>query len=128
MSPLILCIEDEESVSDVIRQSLNLAGYEVMTAACAEDAIAALHTHRPDLILLDLLLPDINGYSLLEYLKESGGPADIPILIVSGCVSPEAVELGFERGAVGYLRKPFRPHHLIQHVNRILGGQTSDCR
>lgn len=125
MPPLILSIEDEAYVTEVIEQTLSYAGYEVVSAATAEAAIGILQVKKPDLILLDLMLPDINGFSFFDLVLETGGPQHIPIMIVSGCVSEDAERLGFELGASDYLRKPFAPEELIERVNKVMRSVTS---
>lgn len=124
MPKLILCVEDEHLSAEAVRRALNYAGYEVQTAATAAAALAAMQVRRPDLVLLDLLLPDVNGYSFIDLLRDYEGLDQIPIIIVSGCASPEAQSLGRELGARSYLIKPFTAPELIECVNNVLGPKV----
>jgi DNA-binding response OmpR family regulator len=123
VSSLILNIEDEACVTDVIKQTLAFGGFEVVSAVDAEHAIEFMQDKTPDLILLDLMLPDIDGYSFLELVRVTSKTRNIPILIVSGCVSDEAESLGLKMGASDYLRKPFTPEDLLARVNRVLDSR-----
>jgi DNA-binding response OmpR family regulator len=84
-----------------------------------------MQSRRPDLILLDLLLPDVNGYSFIDLLRDYEGLDQIPIVIVSGCASPEAQSLGRELGARAYLIKPFTAPELIECVNGVLESKVN---
>ncbi len=123
MPKMILCVEDEHLSAEAVRRALNYAGYEVQIAATAAAALEAMQAKRPDLILLDLLLPDVNGYSFIDLLRDYEDLDRIPIVIVSGCASPEAQSLGRELGARAYLIKPFTAQELIECVNGVLGGK-----
>lgn len=128
MPKLILCVEDEHLSAEAVRRALMYVGYEVETAATAAAALERLQARRPDLILLDLLLPDVNGYSFIDLLRDHQDLDQIPIIIVSGCASPEAQSLGRELGARGYLIKPFTAPELIDCVKGVLeGGKPSLC-
>jgi two-component system, OmpR family, phosphate regulon response regulator PhoB len=126
MSSLILSIEDEACVTDVIEQTLTVGGFEVVSAIDAEHAIEFMQSKTPDLILLDLMLPDIAGYSFFELVRVTSKTRNIPIMIVSGCVSDEAEALGLKMGASDYLRKPFAPEDLLARVNRVLDSRQRD--
>ena len=125
MPKLILCVEDEHLSAEAVRRALNYAGYEVQTAATAGAALASMQSRRPDLILLDLLLPDVNGYSFIDLLRDYEGLDQIPIVIVSGCASPEAQSLGRELGARAYLIKPFTAPELIECVNGVFESKVN---
>ena len=120
---MILCVEDEHLSAEAVRRARNYAGYEVQIAATAAAALEAMQAKRPALILLDLLLPDVNGYSFIDLLRDYEDLDRIPIVIVSGCASPEAQSLGRELGARAYLIKPFTAQELIECVNGVLGGK-----
>lgn len=128
MSKLILCVEDEHLAAEAVRRALTFAGYEVQVAASAAAALERMQARRPDLILLDLLLPDVNGYSFIDLLRDHEDFERIPIVIVSGCASPEAQSLGRELGAVGYLIKPFTAQELIARVGEVLGTERTAKR
>ncbi len=124
MRKLILCVEDEHLAAEAVRRALGYAGYEVQVAPTAAAALEAMQQRRPDLVLLDLLLPDVNGYSFIDLLRDHGDLDRVPIVIVSGCASPEAQSLGRELGARAYLVKPFTAQELIGCVNCVLGAEA----
>lgn len=116
---MVLCIEDEANVADVIRASLSYGGFKVMTAETAAEGLQKAQVRRPDVILLDLILPDINGFSFFDLLEETQ-MSDIPIIIVSGCITGEAQALGRQLGACDYVTKPFEIKDLIARVKKVV--------
>lgn len=122
-SPVVLCIEDEAKIADVIRESLCFGGFTVLIASNAAEGLELAYSRAPDLILLDLILPDINGYSFFDLLRD-GDLSSIPVIIVSGCTSGEAQSLGLRLGAYDYITKPFVVADLIERVRRgVIAGQ-----
>jgi DNA-binding response OmpR family regulator len=121
MAQLILCIEDDPLAAQAIRRTLVSAGFEVQVAGTAAEALALLQARRPVLILLDLLLPDVNGYSFMDLLRDYEDLDKIPVMIVSGCASPEAQSLGRELGACAYMVKPFTAQELVDRVQDVIG-------
>ncbi|MBI2496640.1 MAG: response regulator [Opitutae bacterium] len=96
------------------------AGHEVTTAANGWEAISSVRSNRPDIILLDLMLPDLDGFGVCEILRRDPETATIPIIIVSAWTSDDSRNLGLELGALDYLTKPFLPQDLVARVNRLL--------
>lgn len=115
----ILVVEDDRDIAELISRSLATSGYEVTVASRARDAIDQARAHRPDLITLDIYLPDADGFEVLQQLKTDRDTASIPVVIVS--VMPDHRE-GLRLGAVDYLTKPIDPTRLVQSVNRVLHG------
>ncbi|MCM2275776.1 MAG: response regulator, partial [Candidatus Didemnitutus sp.] len=109
MPTRILAVDDEPEITDLIRYHLTRAGYEVDTAANGWEALAAIQRHRPDLMLLDLMLPDLDGFGVCEILRREAATATIPIVIISAWASPDSRNLGLELGALDYITKPFSP-------------------
>jgi DNA-binding response OmpR family regulator len=99
------------------------AGHEVITAANGWEAIHAVHASRPDIILLDLMLPDLDGFGVCEILRRDAETAAIPIIIVSAWASADSRKLGLELGALDYLTKPFSPAELVARVQRLLNAR-----
>ena len=89
-------------------------------AANGWEALHAIRTNRPDLVLLDLMLPDLDGFGVCEILRRDAKTATIPIVIVSAWASPDSRNLGLELGALDYITKPFSPAELVARVNRLL--------
>jgi len=124
MPELILVVDDESDVVDLVSLNLIEAGYEVMTASTGRAALEKVAVRRPDLILLDLMLPDIDGFGVCEILRSTEATATIPIVITSVWRSAGARRLGREFGAFDYLAKPFRADQLIDRVQRTLAAQA----
>ena len=120
MSAHILTVEDEPDLAELITGVLTRDGHDVAAAGTGWEALDKITKHRPDLILLDLMLPDLDGFGLCEILRRDPLTARIPIIIVSAWASPDSRELGDELGAVDYLTKPFSPRELRERVNRTL--------
>ena len=120
VTPLILSVDDEQDVTDLVRFHLVRAGCEVQTAATGRDAIDCVQLRRPNLILLDLMLPDIDGFGVCEILRRQPETATIPIVILTAWATPDARNLGLDLGALDYLTKPFSPKELVERVQRLL--------
>jgi DNA-binding response OmpR family regulator len=125
MPQLILVVDDEPAVVDLIGLHLTEAGYEVVTAATGRAALEITAVRRPDLILLDLMLPDIDGFSVCEILRGAEATAAIPIVITSAWRSAGSRRLGREMGVFDYLTKPFRTDELIDRVQRTLAERSA---
>lgn len=120
----ILAVDDEPELTDLMQYHLVRAGHEVATAANGWEAIHAIRANRPDIILLDLMLPDLDGFGVCEILRRDPQTATIPIVIVSAWSSPDSRNLGLELGALDYLTKPFSPQELVERVNRLVHARA----
>jgi DNA-binding response OmpR family regulator len=124
-SPKILAVDDEPEITDLMHYHLVRAGYAVTTAANGWEAIQSVKDDRPDIILLDLMLPDLDGFGVCEILRRDPLTATIPIIVVSAWSSPDSRNLGLELGALDYLTKPFSPSDLVARVNRLVHARAS---
>jgi DNA-binding response OmpR family regulator len=115
----ILSVDDERDVTELLRFHLTKAGYEVLTASSGREAIETIRCRRPDLVLLDLMLPDIDGFGVCEILRRNAATAAIPIIILSAWGTTDAHNVGMELGALDYVTKPFSPRDLVERVNRL---------
>jgi DNA-binding response OmpR family regulator len=120
----ILAVDDEPDLIDLMQYHLVRAGHEVTTATNGWEAIHSVRQNRPDIILLDLMLPDLDGFGVCEILRRDPLTATIPIVIVSAWSSPDSRHLGLELGALDYLTKPFSPHELVERVNRLVEARA----
>jgi two-component system alkaline phosphatase synthesis response regulator PhoP len=120
MSALILTVDDERDVTDLVSFHLNKAGYDVLTASSGREALEIIQHHRPDLIVLDLMLPDIDGFGVCEILRRQASTATIPVVILTAWATDDAQHLGLELGALDYLTKPFSPKALVERIRRLL--------
>lgn len=120
----ILAVDDEPELTDLMHFHLVRAGHEVVTAANGWEAIAAVKSKRPDIVLLDLMLPDLDGFGVCEILRRDPLTARIPIIIISAWASADSQNLGLELGALDYITKPFSPLDLVQRVNRLMDARA----
>jgi two-component system, OmpR family, alkaline phosphatase synthesis response regulator PhoP len=120
MQATILTVDDERDVLELIRFHLVKAGHRVLMAASGREALDVIRAQRPDLVLMDLMLPDIDGFGVCEILRRHPSTAAIPIVIVSAWGTPDSRNLGLELGALDYLTKPFSPKVLVEKVDRLL--------
>lgn len=120
----LLVVDDEPEIAELLRYHLVRAGHRVTTAANGWEAIAVARDDRPELILLDLMLPDLDGFGVCEILRREPTTATIPVVIVSAWSSGDSRNLGLELGALDYVTKPFSPHTIVERVNRILDARA----
>jgi two-component system response regulator RegX3 len=113
----VLVVEDEESYREALTSGLNREGFAVATASNGFDALRQFTDHRPDIVLLDLLLPGMHG---IEVCKRMRSIAPVPIVMVSAVDTELDVVLGLELGAAGYVTKPFRLRELVARMHAIL--------
>lgn len=112
----ILIAEDEEPIANLIRMNLKRAGYQCIWAPTGEIAADMMETERPDLILLDIMLPGINGYELMEYART----LELPVIFLTALGSTENKVKGLKMGADDYLTKPFEIVELLARVEAVL--------
>lgn len=125
MSPAhVLVVDDEPEIAELERYHLARAGHRVSVAANGWEALAVAREGRPDLILLDLMLPDLDGFGVCEILRREPATATIPVVIVSAWASGDSRHLGLELGALDYVTKPFSPAALVERVDRLLGARS----
>lgn len=112
----VLAVDDLESIVFLIREALTRAGFEVEGAASGAEALRRVESRRPDLILLDVGLPDLSGFDVCTRLKENRWTAAIPVIFLTGNASTDSVVRGFAVGGVDYVTKPFRSEELVARV------------
>lgn len=120
MSKTILIVDDDPGVRSLLQTSFGKTNFSVQTAENGSDALRKAQATRPDLILLDLVLPDMDGFSVCESLKKHRQTRSIPILVLSGLGNELCCLTALECGADGYIAKPFHLPHLITQVNKLL--------
>ncbi|MGC9332772.1 MAG: adenylate/guanylate cyclase domain-containing protein [Anaerolineae bacterium] len=126
-APLILIADDRADSVELVGELLTMEGYQVVSAFDGEQALSRIRTHLPDLVLLDLNMPRLNGYEVCSELKADPLTADIPVLIVTGWAEPEQRVKGLQLGAEDYLTKPFDSRELLARVQaRIRAKKESD--
>lgn len=117
MSPRILVVDDEPDIRMLARMILEGEGHEVLEATTGEECLALLEAESPALIFLDIRLPGIDGWQVLERLTGSEAGEPIPIVMMSAHSSAEALIRAQEEGSAGYLVKPFRVNDLLEFAN-----------
>jgi two-component system alkaline phosphatase synthesis response regulator PhoP len=120
MQRTILVVDDEVDILNIVAFCLTKAGYRVMTAESAELALKIIAESRPDLVILDVMLPGIDGHRLCSILKNPENKVEIPILIISARGDEADVIEGFNRGGDDYVQKPFSPRVLEARVRSLL--------
>jgi two-component system alkaline phosphatase synthesis response regulator PhoP len=123
----ILVVDDEIYIVHILDFSLGMEGYEVVTALDGEQALEKARAEKPDLIVLDIMMPKLDGYETCKQLKADAGTKDIPVILLSAKGRNVDQKIGFEVGADDYITKPFSPRKLVERINAIL-GQTSPNR
>jgi DNA-binding response OmpR family regulator len=124
-APNILVVEDEGSIASFVSLYLKNAGYGVRTAATGSEALSQVAAQMPGLIVLDLMLPDIDGIEVCKRIRQS---SDVPILMLTARDEDVDKIIGLEVGADDYMTKPFNPRELVARVKSILRRSTSDRR
>lgn len=116
----ILVVEDEEEIQELIEYNLVRDGFEVLRAATGEDGLQVAKSQKPHLILLDLMLPGMNGLDVCRELKDDPKTANVPIIIVSAKGEEPDIVTGLELGADDYVTKPFSPRILVARTRAVL--------
>jgi excisionase family DNA binding protein len=122
--PLVLIVDDDAGLRGFVRASLELEGYTVKEASSAEEGLAALEEEPPDLILLDVMMPQVDGWEMLRRVQERHGVGAIPVLMFSGKIDERAASQAAERGAQGFIGKPFDPQQLIESAKQMLATRV----
>lgn len=117
MSKLILIIEDEESIQNIIKAFLKDAGYTVVLAADGMEGIEQFRAHKPDLVLLDCMLPKIDGFAVCEILRKE---SRVPIIMLTALDDDDSQMKGFDALADDYITKPFSMPLVVKHIEAVL--------
>jgi two-component system, OmpR family, response regulator VicR len=117
----IVCIEDEPEMIDLIRIILKRAGFYIIGAIGGEEGLKAIRAHEPDLVLLDLMMPDIDGWEVYRQMRAEESLKDIPVIVVTAKGHSIDRVLGLHIAEVdGYIVKPFNVEELLRNVNEVL--------
>ena len=120
MSKSILVVEDQEDNRRIMRDLLTSAGYNVIEAVTGEDGVTAAENHCPDLILMDIQLPDLDGYEATRRIKGNPALLSIPIIAVTSYALSGDDAKAFEAGCDAYVSKPFSPRKLLAKIREFL--------
>ncbi|MBN2084926.1 MAG: response regulator [Anaerolineales bacterium] len=120
----ILCIDDEKEIIDLIRLILGRKGYEVEGAIGGEAGLAKARAWKPDLVLLDLMMPDMDGWEVFHRIRAEEALAKVPVVVVTARAQSIDRVLGLHVARVNdYISKPFTPQDLVESVERVLASQ-----
>ncbi|MGD2048779.1 MAG: response regulator [Chloroflexota bacterium] len=120
MSQSVLVVDDEPTARSMLRLILVRAGFEVLEAKDGYEALEQVKRYIPDLMLLDIMMPGMDGFTVCETLREQERTADLPIIMLSARADPESINTGLRVGATKYLTKPVTPDELTRHVREVL--------
>jgi DNA-binding response OmpR family regulator len=119
--PLVLAADDDEDILDLVAFRLERSGYTVIVARDGEEALELAATELPDLAVLDVMMPKVDGFEVTRRLRADEATSRMPIILLTARSQDADVQQGFEAGADDYLRKPFSPDELRARVQAILG-------
>jgi two-component system response regulator VicR len=118
----ILCIEDEQEMIDLIRLILSRRGFEIHGANGGKEGLEAIRAEHPDLVLLDLMMPEMDGWEVYQQMKADETTKDIPVIVVTAKAQSIDKVLGLHIAKVDdYIAKPFSPQELLASVDNVLG-------
>ena len=126
--PRVLMIDDDERLQSVVREFLENHGFAVSALSSGKGLPEALAAERPDLLLLDVMLPGDDGFTLLRELRGGAGRSDVPVIMLTACGDETDRIVGLEIGADDYLGKPFNPRELLARIKAVLRRSTDRGR
>jgi two-component system alkaline phosphatase synthesis response regulator PhoP/two-component system response regulator VicR len=124
--PRILAVDDEPNIVRLIEVNLVRHGYQVETANNGVQALERIRANRPDLVVSDVMMPEMDGFELLTNIRKDPALADLPVIMLTAKAQDKNVMEGYSRGADLYLTKPFNPAELLAFVRRILSSASGD--
>lgn len=119
--PLVLVADDDPDILQLVALRLERSGYEVMAAGDGEQALNAAMERAPDLALLDVMMPKLDGYQVTERLREHAATKHMPVILLTARVQEADITRGMEAGADDYVKKPFSTQELRERVQAVLG-------
>jgi two-component system, OmpR family, alkaline phosphatase synthesis response regulator PhoP len=122
----ILAVDDEPHIIRLVQINLERAGYEVVTASDGRAGLDKVAAERPDLIVMDVMMPHMDGFEALHHLKADPSTRDIPVIMLTAKAMDSDVYEGWRSGADCYLTKPFNPRELVDFIRRILKSRQED--
>ncbi len=121
----VVCVEDEPEMIDLVKLILGRKGFDLVGAVGGREGIETVRRLKPDLVLLDLMMPDMDGWEVYQQMKADDALKDIPVIVVTAKAQSIDKVLGLHIAKVDdYVTKPFGPQELLQSVNKVLGLET----
>jgi DNA-binding response OmpR family regulator len=128
----VLVVDDERAIRALCRVNLELGGFEVVAASNGAEALGLAERNPPDIVLLDVMMPELDGWQVAERLRSSAATREVPVVFLSARASHADKEHGFESGAVAYVVKPFDPvalpDVLVRVLDRLARGERDALR
>lgn len=125
MPKKILAVDDERHIVRLVEVNLARAGYQVVTAYDGREALQKVESEKPDLVVLDVMMPYMDGFEVLRNLKANPATAEIPVIMLTAKAQDADVFRGWQSGVDCYLTKPFNPMELLTFVKRIFDSQAT---
>jgi two-component system, OmpR family, alkaline phosphatase synthesis response regulator PhoP len=125
MAKKILAVDDEKHILRLVQINLEKAGYDVLTGTNGREAVEKVRAEKPDLVVMDVMMPEMDGFEALQTLKADPATAGVPVIMLTAKAQDADVFHGWQSGADLYLTKPFNPTELLTFVKRILDAQHS---
>ncbi len=122
----IVVVDDDPDLVTILRLILEHNGFNVVCAYSGRQLFSALEDHKPDLIILDVMMPHMHGFEVLNRLKGNSETASIPVILVTAKIQFENILEGYKSGADYYIPKPFTKSQLMEGINRILNGDRKN--
>jgi two-component system response regulator MtrA len=119
---LVVVADDEEDILDLVTTIIERSGHEVLPVRDGAAALAAIRERRPDLVVLDIAMPEVDGLEVLRRLRSDAQTSELPVLLLSARAQEDDVRLAFATGANAYVKKPFSPGELSRRVDNLLGA------
>jgi DNA-binding response OmpR family regulator len=123
MPPRVLVVDDDPQVLRLMRVNLELEGYDVVSAPDGEEALEAVVTERPDVVVCDVMMPGVDGLTVLRNVRANPKTSKIPFVVVSAKAQRSDVKAALDMGADRYITKPFDPQELLDAVEQLLNGK-----
>jgi DNA-binding response OmpR family regulator len=123
-APRILVVEDNADIVDIVQRRLRLDGMDPCVCTSGAEAKALLDRESFDAVLLDIMMPDVDGYEVLRHIRATPAMDELPVVMLTSKARREDVEKGHAMGADAYIIKPFGPHDLVRTLRRCLGKRT----
>ncbi len=124
MGTRVLVVDDNPDSLVIVRGLLEPRGYEVEEASSGLQALELIRARRPDIVLLDVMMPEMSGFEVLQKIKEDPETALLPVILVTAKTADEDVVQGYQYGADYYITKPFTGHQLIYGIELVLGRES----
>ncbi len=116
----ILAVDDEKNIVTVVKSNLERHGFQVITAYDGKEALQKIQDENPDLVILDVMMPHMDGFEVLQHMRRNAATRDIPVIMLTAKTQDTDVFRGWQSGVDLYLTKPFNPVELVSFVRRIL--------